>query len=821
VATVPTSLIKTTLLFVLLFVLKSEKAVAQSYSLSGTVVNTKLEPIPFINVRVKELQRGARTNANGEFTITLPPGRYELILSSIGYQTLKSVVVVREANVKKRFILETATKEIKKVVVTKRKKDRSKEIIRKVIQNKKELQKGPGSYSFEAYIKATADEKKKAARKGWLKKVGPSDSTKKKGPTKEFAEVYLEVSKSYPDKIKEKRTGVNIKGNKQNFFYLSCTEGDFDFYDNLILVRALGQTSFLSPFSTSGLVAYRYKYKEFLYQDGHMYHRIQFRPSATSNALLRGEVLIQNKTWAIKKITASFPQHQTPEYKKFEVTATYDKINNKAWLPRSYDFNYLTSAKKQGRSLVSFSNYKIDTTFDKKHFSNELSATSSEAYERDSSFWKKTRPVPLSTDEIKIIRYRDSIYEVTHSDQFRDSLEKENNKIKILNILWHGQDLENWRKERFMTFPSLVQLWNPIAIGGQRFGGWFRYRKKYKDKKEINFSPSLNYGPLNKDFRGRFIGSYLFNPFTRSSIRFDVGRSTSNLFWNDAIINLFNRSNYFLKDNITVGVRRELINGLFISNTVEMGYRRSMHNLKLDGQLDSILFNREVQQPIYFENYAAFFNEFQISYRPAQKYIREPYEKVILGSRYPTFYAKWRKGIPGVFKSIIKYDYLELGATQEINMGTLGLSTYNVKYGNFVSEGNVEAADFKFIARGNPGLFFNPLTSFQAMDSTFALFKGFAEAHYLHQFNGALLNKIPHFHKLKIFESAGAGFLIAPERNLRYIEAFAGLEKRITILKQPIRLGLWGVASYANQFKNPLQLKFSIRYYNFQRDRWE
>ncbi len=820
--TIYPKLLKLVLCLCIVFVFMPALATAQSYPLSGTVVNSQIQPIPFINVRVKELQRGTRTNADGKFTIMLPPGRYELILSGSGHKTLKSIVVIRKSKIEKRFVLQASNKEIKTVVISKKKKDRSKEIIKKLIANKKELQKGAGSYSFEAYIKATAEEKKKIKKKkkNPIISVEAETSDIKKSPTKEFAEVYLEVTKSYPNKIKEKRTGVNIKGNKTNFFYLSCTEGDFNFYDNLIQIRALGKTAFLSPFSFGGLVAYRYKYKEYFFNEGKFYHRIQFKPSTTSNALLRGEVLIQDDTWAIKEITASFPNHQTPEYKKFTVQAKYEHINNKAWLPLSYDFNYLTSAKKQGHSFVQFSKYNIDTTFNKKHFNTELSATSIEAYERDSNFWNQTRPVPLTTEEIQIIHKRDSLFEITNSDKYRDSIEADHNKIRILNVLWHGQASENWRKERYMRFPSLVQLWNPIAIGGPRYGGWFNYSKKYKDKKRLNFSPKINYGPWNKDIRGSVVGSYLFDPFSRSSVSFDIGRSTANLFWNDAAVNLISRVNYYLKDNATIGFRRELTNGLYIRNTVELGYRRSMHNLKINNLIDSLFFEREVQKPIFFENYSAFFNELEISYTPEQKYIREPYEKVILGSRFPTFYGKWRKGIPGILKSIIQYDYIEFGARQEVNLGTIGISRYNLKYGNFLKEVNVEPVDYKFIARGNPGFFFNPMNSFQAMDSTFALFKGFLEGHYVHSFNGALLNKIPHFHKLKLFESAGAGILIAPERNLRYVEAFVGLEKRVTILRQPLRLGIWGVASYANQFKNPLQLKFSIRFYNFQRDSW-
>jgi len=834
---------------------------AQS-GIEGTVYNNKMEPLPFINVNIKEVQRQAKSDEEGKFTILLQAGRYEVVYSAFGYKSLNTIVIVREGEMTTQTaIVEESMKSINAVNVKAKWKDPSKEIIRKVMVNKKNLQKASASYSFQAYIKANQSENKDIAKskkqkekqkekeeekKAELKKeeaekkeesnskfskllakMKDEDTTKRSKPPeesfKQFAEVMLSVHKSYPNKIKEERKAVNMKGDKRNFFYLSCTEGDFDFYDNLIRVRALGEVSYLSPFSPGGYAAYRYKHIKTYKEDGIFYHRIKFKPNSISNALLKGEVIIQDSSWAITYIKASFPNAHTPSFKRFEIEASYALQADKAWLPTQYSFNYERLGKVRGNTEVQFSNYNLDTIYNKKFFNSELSATSQEAYKRDSSYWKETRPVPLTEDEIKVIHYKDSIYQATHSDAYRDSVEQAENKITFLNIAWKGQTISNWRKEQTWYIPSIPELWRPIAVGGGRYGPGFRYRRKFENKKAVRISPYINYGPLNKDFRGNVSAYYLFDPFRRRSISCNIGRGVSNLFWNDAFINLFGRNNYFLKDRMIVSGRSEIVNGLYIQNTVEFGVRRSMNHYKFSNFWDS-LFNRDIntllEKPLYFPTYTAFFNEVELSYTFKQKYIREPFEKVILGSKFPTAYVKWRKGIPGVFGSVINYDYIEAGIRQKVNMGTLGVSNYNLKYGNYINENRIEAADFKFIARGNPGIFFNPMNSFQAMDSTFALFQGFVEGHYVHQFNGALLSKIPYAKHLKLFESAGGGLLIAPERNLRYIEAFAGLEKSVTIFRQRLKLGLFAVASYANQFKNPIQLKFSIRSYDVYNDMW-
>ena len=47
--------------------------------------------------------------------------------------------------------------------------------------------------------------------------------------------VSWEKSYEYPDKIKEVRTAYNKKGDQSSLFYLSATEGEFNFYQNLII----------------------------------------------------------------------------------------------------------------------------------------------------------------------------------------------------------------------------------------------------------------------------------------------------------------------------------------------------------------------------------------------------------------------------------------------------------------------------------------------------------------------------------------------------------------------------------------------------------
>jgi hypothetical protein len=259
-------------------------------------------------------------------------------------------------------------------------------------------------------------------------------------------------------------------------------------------------------------------------------------------------------------------------------------------------------------------------------------------------------------------------------------------------------------------------------------------------------------------------------------------------------------------------------------NEIEIAARRSVSGYKTNPLVDSLLDNVFINnQAVAFQPYNAFYNTIRLQYTPKQRFIREPKEKIIMGSKWPTFYTTWRKGLPGILQSKINFDYLEFGIEQQISVGLAGISRYNIKTGSFISMKDLRLVDYKFQRRGDPLLYMNPDEAFQALDSSFAVFKRFYQAHFVHEFNGMLLNKIPLLKKLQLREVAGAGFLIAPERHLRYAESFGGVER---IFKWPFnpltkfKLGVYVVASVANKVANPVQFKIGFTSWDKQRNKW-
>jgi hypothetical protein len=176
-----------------------------------------------------------------------------------------------------------------------------------------------------------------------------------------------------------------------------------------------------------------------------------------------------------------------------------------------------------------------------------------------------------------------------------------------------------------------------------------------------------------------------------------------------------------------------------------------------------------------------------------------------------------------LFNSTTDFDYLEFGIEQELKLGTIGVSKYKVITGDFLNTKNLQLVEYKFQRRGDPIFFMNPHEAFQALDSTFPVFKRFYQGHYVHEFNGAFLNKVPLFKKLQLREMAGAGFLIAPERDLRYFELFAGVER---VFKWPFnptykfKIGVYIIGSAANKYNSPVMFKIGFASWDKSRNRW-
>ena len=113
------------ILIFLFFGFISLSLIAQKYSISGYVKEKDSgEEQIGATLYIKELQVGTSTNVYGFYSLTVPKGKYTLIVSYIGYNTISKVVDFNE-NLKFNFELESAGTAIDEIVVTTEAEDKN------------------------------------------------------------------------------------------------------------------------------------------------------------------------------------------------------------------------------------------------------------------------------------------------------------------------------------------------------------------------------------------------------------------------------------------------------------------------------------------------------------------------------------------------------------------------------------------------------------------------------------------------------------------------------------------------------------------------
>ena len=304
---------------------------SQPYKISGKVINLSMEPLSYVSIQIKGHDQGVVSNTDGSFELELDNGQYDLVVSLTGYLSRVIPLVVDKADQKINIILEEdRQKLLSNVVIRGKAKDYAEEIIRNVIKGKDAINSAPGSYSYSVYIKAVQEDSMGVRKHGKSSKA--ADSLKQKGNAElnrmAMAEIILRVDRESAIRQKENRLGVSNRGNADGLFFLSTTEGDFNFYQNLLQIPSVSAAPFLSPISYSGLVAYRFKTIKIEQSGKNKLYTIGIKPRQASNATVEGEVMISDSGWVLLHTRFQFPSYHLPEYDFFEVDQQYEYVHS-------------------------------------------------------------------------------------------------------------------------------------------------------------------------------------------------------------------------------------------------------------------------------------------------------------------------------------------------------------------------------------------------------------------------------------------------------------------------------------------------------------
>ena len=774
----------------------------------GKVLDEKKQPLPFTTISLKGLDKKAVSNSNGEFNFDLPDGTYTLVYQHVGYATLSQDLIVNGNTQFLYIYLKPTELTLKEVVVKQGAKDPAYAIIRSAIKERKYNGSKAGAYYCEAYIKGLIRTNNYPnSLFGQKIDFEDGDTSKKKiiFLSESISDVY--VNESSETKIVVKSTRVSGQTNGLGL----ATPLLLSFYNNIVdLPKSFNPRGFISPIADGALSFYTYKYLGAFFENGVQISRIQVIPKRKYEPLFEGYIQIVDDTWNIHSLSLSLNKESQLELvDKLKIEQHYEMVSYQTWMIGSQtiypEINFF-GFDAGGYFTSVYSKYQTNKEFDKKTFGNVLMKYDSSSNKQTDSFWVKSRPIPLLSEEVRDFKQKDSLEKRREDPVYLDSLDKIQNKPNVIALVLNGQTIINRNKKINYNYDPLLKSVSYNTVEGLALQLSGTFQKEFTGRNQLSITPVLRYGISNKQFNGFIRANYRFGKKYPNNLTISFGSRIYQ--FNNAnpipqIMNTFAtiiNGNNFMKlyqaDFFQVTYRKGLGNGLDFNGFVNYQNRTPLVNTDTSYAWgNSSIFNKftpnyptEItNQPM--QSNKAFLIGFRISFRPGTKYIELPDRVVNSFSRTPTFGFQYTKGIKNVLGSISDFDKWRFSVIGDINFKLGGEFKYRVETGGFINTKFVEIPDYNHFIGNLTGKSTPYVESFQVAPF-YALSnkeKIFLQVNGEYKLNGLLTNKIPLIRKLNLRVVTGANIIWL--KNKDYYEVFVGVDNIFKLFRVDY---IWG-----------------------------
>lgn len=846
----------------------------------GTVKDINGNPLPYASIYVKNSSLGVSTDLKGRYTFELDAGSHTLVFSYLGYQALEREINLEAGEVLTLDIqLEEQVTELGVVEVYSDSRGLANKIMAKVRANRKAYLHQLETYKCETYTKVSLDRKLikpskndtllviDDGRKLSKKKKKKLEETQKKikenraaffsKDNLELVETVSELYYKHPGAFKEvviANQDYSKQFHHENSVYLysdfgeiapveaknmnphliyKLTEPDFNFYKNTIDFPSICSKPLLSPLAFNAPLSYSYQLEGSFIEEGKKVYKIKVIPRFKSDALFHGLIFIQDSTFSITSVDLEINRPALHLCREFKILQNYELQQGKYSLPIRREILYTIREGKNnflGSVSIRHKNYQVNPKTPQRFFNTEVKTYAEDAFDKDSLFWTKIRPVTLKKEELHFIIKADSIQNYYESPAYKHRQDSLYNHIGIIDVLFAGFGHRDSDKRYGFGLYSLLEQIHPFGVGGYRHSLGGNTWRTFKNDQILHFSGMIDYGVINKDVKGNIGLGFTFLPkkFMRTFVRYgDTYEQINNY---ESIIGIFSRANYVRAQKISLEQKMEIVNGLFAELVFTVSNKKPIDSLNFSKDLFA-----ELGTPVNFDEYKKTEIKLRLQYRPFQKHYFVHNKKVILGSDWPEFFLEYRKGLQGVFGSEVNYDYLELGAKDYRQMGRWGYSNWAVKAGSFINSRSLRPFEHKFFRASDAFFFSNPLLSFQLLEisnkeatgelagslKTLNTKNEYLQLNYIHHFDGLILNKIPLVRYLKLELAAGAGTLLIRDLNFAHFELFAGLERKVTIFQQLFRFGIYGVTADNSLENAKFRFKIGASIYSTYSQKWD
>lgn len=807
----------------------------------GTINDNLGVPLPFAKVWVKSTSYGTVANGKGEYTLELgKAGTYELRFSATTFNPLDTVITVTNSTIYVSPQLASQVQEMGEVTVeATNKRRRGKELMKKVIDKRSDFLHATSLYTCNTYCFTSLD--KRIENTSDTIPDGSPLNMETMNITEWYGQSYYKALNRYKDIIHGYRdytekanssAEVTVSfGNEElgeqgamqtNPYVLinGLEDADINIFRNYISAPIISQLPLISPLAYNALVNYNFFLEGSFVENGELIAEVRVAPIFEEEGLFYGTLFINMKTYTPVSYELGVNPGAMHFFKDMRIVAHYTMIEEKP-VVKQREFIYRIKEGKDfihGKIQVSHSDYAFNFEEEQRGFWTETRRYEDSAFETDSAYWEDLRPFQLSEGAKEFIRIQDSIFTYESSEEYLLLQDSVYNSLTVWDFLFNGVGFRNTFKKQTIRFIPLVEQVIPFGVGGYRHAFAMYYRKGFANNKEIDIRPRIDYGFLNKDFKGSLGFGFTYDPKRFSRLYAEGGDIYDFVNSYESIQGTLGPANRVRNQRLTIEHEFEVFNGFYLATNFLYSKRRSIDSLTFP-EWNAVFGN--FQQPTPFEDYSIFMTEVEIAYYFQQRYIIKNGKKYITSNKWPRLSLLYRKGYPQVFQGESDFDYLELGIHDRIDLKGFGQSEAKLVAGSFLRKKDLRIIENRFFRTSDRFFFSNPLNSMQMLDTALNTSNTFLQANFIHHFNGFFLNKVWLLNKLGLEETVGGSLLLVPESNFNQIEFYVGLERMFRIRKQLLKVGVYAVASDNNFESAAIRYKFGINFYDSFSNKWD
>lgn len=780
-------------LFILIFL----QSVFLHSQITGEVTDINSKTLENVSVFIKNTYTGTITNGDGNYRLNPQKnGKHTLVFRSLGYKTHEEQINYEGESIIIDVSMKSQPVELSEVSINAQ-ENPAHRVIREAIKKRKTHLKKYSHYKANFYSRGNiklnnVPEKILGIEVGDFN--GALDSTRS-------GIVYLSETQSKifqkGDLYREEIVSSKVSGDSNGYSFNTAASIAIDFYEKTIEFG----NDMVSPIAENAFNYYNYSLEGSFYdENNHLINKIKITPKRSKDVAFKGFIYIVEDYWALyqTQVTATGNQldfvgmDEMTIYQQYSYSKTYD-----SWIKTTQyaDFEFgLFGFKGNGRFTAVYSDYDLKNLPKKQDFSAEVIAFIDDANKKDSVYWNRVRPVPLTVQEYTNYIKKDSVEIIRKSKPYLDSIDKKNNRFKWLSPITgytYSNSLKNWRIDYGGVLNSIQ--YNTVQGNHGKIG--IGYTKTDKDTgKYIKIGTDWSYGLSEKKGRISAKAEIRFNQTSRPILQLSTGREVSQFDNSEAISPLLNSiSSLFFKNNFAkfyekefykVSFQKEWWNGFYGSVSAAYQNRSTLVN---HSDLTYINYKNktytsnhpllpEISGDKAFKNHHGILMSIGTRFVFDQKYMSYPNRKFNYSEdKFPTLSLRLTSMV-GASESDYNFLHASVSIDQSLYLQNKGKLNYQIKGGMFNSGAKNAFMDYYHPKSNETFMRSTGLDRFQLLPYySRSTNDKYAEVHLTHDFKKWILGKIPVVRFLD--SSLEVGFhLNAIYKQAPYYEASVGLK---------------------------------------------